>query len=439
MLQLYSYAALNVGCAFLRAARPDWYRPSYRVPGAPFVQIFAALACLGIIAYSGLFAQAALGGLILFSLAWYAVWGRSRVEIEDAVSTFRARYAEAGPGVFFQPALEYTAEAVAVAPVRAAVETEGPRRVLVALANPAHGSDLLRLGRYVATGERAGGDVLGLHLVRVPLQTPLSVARDRFSRERPAIEETLRHLAGKARRDPRADGEGSPLAETSIEAVTDVAHDVFEGLVAEAPARKADLLLMGWRGGFTGRRRSDTPVKRVIMDTQADLAVLRDRGVAQIKTILVPWGGGAHAHLGLELAVRIARATGAAVHLQRIVRTDVDTAAERLALVKDVADIVEDYNPVLYHVDRADGVVEGIEGRLAAETYDLVIIGASHEWSIRTAVFGTIPDVLADRAYCSVLMVRRYRSERWATRAAERFKRIKESAGLTTSPEENAA
>ena len=160
--------------------------------------------------------------------------------------------------------------------------------------------------------------------------------------------------------------------------------------------------------------------------------------MAQIKTILVPWGGGAHAHLGLELAVRIARATGAAVHLQRIVRTDVDTAGERASLVKDVAPVVGDYNPVLYHVDRADGVVEGIEGRLAAETYDLVIIGASHEWSIRTAVFGTIPDVLADRAYCSVLMVRRYRSERWSTRAAERFKRIKESVGLTTSPEEPA-
>ena len=440
VLQLYSYAALNVGCAFLRAARPDWYRPSYRVPGAPFVQIFAALACVGIIAYSGAFAQAALLGLILLSLGWYALWGRGRVEIEHAVAPFRTRYAEAGLRVFLEPAAAYTAEAEAVAPVRDVIETEGPRRVLVALANPAHGADLLRVGRYVAAGAAEGGDVLGLHLVRVPLQTPLSVARDRFARERPAIEETLRHLVGKARRDPRVEGEAPPpLGETAIRAVTDVAHDVFEGLVAEAPARQADLLLMGWRGGFSGRGRSETPVKRVIMDTQADLAVLRDRGVAQVRTILVPWGGGAHAHLGLEVAVRIARATGAAIHLQRIVRADVDSGPERLALVKDVAHVVGDYNPVLYHVDRADGVVEGIEGRLAAETYDLVIIGASHEWSIRTAAFGTIPDVVADRAYCSVLMVRRYRPERWATRAAERVKRLKESVGLTTSPEDGAA
>jgi amino acid transporter/nucleotide-binding universal stress UspA family protein len=440
VLQLYSYAALNVGCAFLRAAQPEWYRPTYRTPGAPFVQVFAAVACLGIVAYSGLFAQAALVGLILFSLGWYAVWGRDRVEIEHAVSAFRARFTDAGWGAFVKPAPVYTAEEEGAMPIRVVVDTKDPRRVLVALANPAHGADLLRIGRYVATGADAGGDVLGLHLVRVPLQTPLTVARDRFAEERPAVEETLRHLVGKARRDPRVDGGlPVPLGETTMGSVTDVAHDVFEGLVAGTPGRRADLLLMGWRGGFSGRRRSETPVKRVIMDTPADLAVLRDRGVAQIKSILVPWGGGVHAHLGLELAVRIARATGAAVHLQRIVRTDVDTAQERLGLVKDVAHIVEDYNPVLYHVDRADGVVEGIDKRLAAETYDLVIIGASHEWSFRTAVFGTIPDIVADRAYCSVLMVRRYLPERLTTRVAERVKRLKEAVGMTTSPEEGAA
>lgn len=439
VLQLYSYAALNVGCAFLRAAQPDWYRPSYRTPGAPFVQLFAAVACLGIVAYSGLFAQAALVGLILFSLGWYAVWGRDRVEIEHAVSTFRARFAEFGWGVFLQPAPVYTAEAEEVAPVREEVETESPRRVLVALANPAHGADLLRLGRYVATGAEEGGDVLGLHLVRVPLQTPLSVARDRFAEERPAVEDTLHGLFAEAGRDPRVGPAPLALGETVIEPITDVAHDIFEGLVAETTGRRADLLLMGWRGGFSGRRGGDTPVKRVILDTRADLAVLRDRGVEQIRSILVPWGGGMHAHLGLEVAVRIARATGAAVHLQRIVRTDVDTAEERLALVKDVAYIVGDYNPVLYHVDRADGVEEGIEGRLAAEPYDLVIIGASHEWSFRTAVFGTIPDVVADRADCSVLMVRRYRPEGWASKAAERVKRLKEAVGMTTSPEQGGA
>ncbi|MEL7361825.1 MAG: amino acid permease [Bacteroidota bacterium] len=433
VLQLYSYAALNLGCAVLRAARPEWYRPSYRVPGTPFVQVFAALACLAIIGYSGTFAQLALLGLIVLSLGWYVVWGRNRVEIEHAVANLKARFAERGWAMFFDKAPVYADEAEAVAPVRERIDAIDPRRVLVAVANPAHGADLLRLGRYVATGAEAGGEVVGLHMVRVPIQTPLSTARDRFVRERPAIEATLERLATEAQRNAHGE-QGDALGATSVETLTDVAHDVFGGLVAEVPGRQADLLLMGWRGGFS-LGSSDSPVKRVILDTPTDLAILRDRGLGTVRTILVPWGGGTHAHLGLELALRIARATGAAVHLQRIVRSDVDTAQERAALVKDVAAIVGDYNPVLYHVDRADSVIEGIEGRMAQADYDLVLIGASHEWSFRTAVFGTIPDILADRAPCSVLMVRRYRPERWTTRAADQVKRLKEAAGMTTSPQ----
>ncbi|MEM8599916.1 MAG: amino acid permease [Bacteroidota bacterium] len=441
VLQLYSYAALNLGCVVLRAARPAWYRPSYRVPGTPFVQVFAALACVAIIGYSGTFAQLALVGLIVLSLGWYIAWGRSRVEIEHAVANLKARFAERGWAMFFDTAPVYADEAEAVAPVRERIDTADPRRVLVAVANPAHGADLLRMGRFVATGVEAGGEVVGLHLVRVPLQTPLSTARDRFAQERPAIEATLERLALDAQRPPPTSGDGasgdeaSALTATSLETITDVAHDVFAGLVAEVPARRADLLLMGWRTGFTRTRPSDSPVKRVILDTPTDLAILRDRGLGTLRTILVPWGGGTHAHLGLELAIRLARATGAAVHLQRLVRTDVDTAQERAALAKDTAPIVGDYNPVLYHVDRADDVVAGIERRMNAAPYDLVIIGASHEWSFRTAVFGTIPDVVADRAPCSVLMVRRYRPERWTTRAADQVKRLKEAAGMTTSPD----
>lgn len=436
VLQLYSYTALNVGCMFLRAANPVWYRPSYRTPGYPFLQLFAATACIGIILYSGFFAQAALAALILFSLTWYAFWGRGRVEIEHAQTSFKANWADQRWRVFFQPTIRYAAEVEETTPARQVVETHLPRRVLVALANPAHGADLLRLGRYIATGEAEGGNVLGLHLVRVPLQTPLTVARDRFARKQLSIERVLSRLVNEALVDVREDGDPvRSIEKTPIEAVTDVAHDVFGGLVSETTGRRADLLLMGWRGGFTVGGIHESPVKRIVMDTQADLAILKNRGLTMIQSILVPWGGGRHAHLGLEIAVRIARATGASVHLLRVVRPDVDTTQERLALVKAVGYIVEDYNPVLYNVQRAESVTQGVRVCLEAGAHDLIIIGASHEWAIRRALFGTIPDVIADQAYCSVLMVRRFLPDDWSVKATEGFKRFKVALGLTTSPE----
>jgi hypothetical protein len=103
-----------------------------------------------------------------------------------------------------------------------------------------------------------------------------------------------------------------------------------------------------------------------------------------------------------------------------------------------VTNIVGEDNPVEYRVRESDSVTAGIEAALADEDYDLTIIGASHEWSIRSVLFGSIPDVIADEADCSVLMVRRYVPDTLSIKAAEGFKRLKESVGMTTSPETSA-
>jgi len=63
------------------------------------------------------------------------------------------------------------------------------------------------------------------------------------------------------------------------------------------------------------------------------------------------------------------------------------------------------------------------------------VIGASREWGIRNVLFGTIPDVIADRSPCSVLMVRRYITEDWKIKATEGLKRVKEQLGMSTSPD----
>jgi len=52
-------------------------------------------------------------------------------------------------------------------------------------------------------------------------------------------------------------------------------------------------------------------------------------------------------------------------------------------------------------------VVAGILD-VAAQGYDLLIIGASEEWFLRNWLFGSIPDVIAERAPCSVLLVRKH-------------------------------
>ncbi|NOZ49230.1 MAG: amino acid permease [Chloroflexi bacterium] len=414
VLQLYSYAALNVGVVVLRVAAPDWYRPSFRMPGTPYLQVVAALGCVVIVLSAGVVAQVIIVGLIILSQLWYWGWARRRVDVRYGLPLVKARWAQLGWRAF-----AVTAEPVMVAPamVRPAVrliDVIAPRRVMVALANPQHETDLLRLGRYLATGRQEGGEVMGLHLVRVPLQTPLQMARGQFG-QRSLLEHTIVALAKQATaHDAQFQGTSGvlrPLSETQISAVSDVAHDVFGSLTAETVRLHADLLLLGWQGGFSLSRIYNSPVQRILANTPVDVAVLKNRGIEQVKSILIPWGGGPHAQLGLEFAVRIAEATAAEVHILRIVPPGTDREAEQTQLRRSVAPIVGSYEQVQYFVEPGADVVDSLQMHLNAAPYDLVIIGASHEWRIRNFLFGSIPDVVADSVQCSVLMVKRHLAE----------------------------
>lgn len=413
VLQLYSYAALNVGVVVLRAANPEWYRPTFRVPASPFLQMLAAVGCLAIILVSGLVAQAVILILIGLSLAWYFFWGRSRVNIEFGLTQFREQWSQSGWRILFEPPIIYTSQTIsAAAPAVRAIEMNQPRRVMTALANPHHEADLLRLGRYLATGRDAGGEVFGIHLVRVPIQTPLKAARRRFA-ERPSLEHTISSLALKAVKADNNNGQLPlrPLAQTTIEPVIDVAHDVFNSLIDETLNRQADLLLMGWQGGFNVSHIYNSPVQRIIVHAPVDVAILKNRGLLeQMNSILVPWGGGPHAQLGLEFAVRIAEATGAVINLLRIVNPNADLEKEKTAFRSATQARLADYDRVQYHVQPGENITEAIITFIdaAERKHDLIIIGASHEWRIRNVLVGSIPDIVADHAKCSVLMVRRH-------------------------------
>jgi len=97
--------------------------------------------------------------------------------------------------------------------------------------------------------------------------------------------------------------------------------------------------------------------------------------------------------------------------------------------------LIGDFSRLEIEVKESEDVTGGIFDELKEESHDLVIIGASREWGIRNVLFGTIPDVVADKANCSVLMVRRYITEDWKLKASESFKRFKEQLGITSSPE----
>jgi len=131
----------------------------------------------------------------------------------------------------------------------------------------------------------------------------------------------------------------------------------------------------------------------------------------------------------------MARASGARLRILRLVKEGIVPEDEKNELMDMIQPLVGDFSRLDIVVKESEDVTGGIFNELQGESHDLVIIGASREWGIRNVLFGTIPDVVADKANCSVLMVRRYVTEDWKLKASERFKQIKERLGLSSSPD----
>ena len=436
VLQLYSYAALNIGCVVLRASNPSWYKPTYRTPGTPWLQVLASVACIGIIFYSGTFAQIAVTVLIIGSLAWYVAWGRSRVTFEHAIPDFKKRWNTHGFRVFGLPIERHTVKEVAKAdPVMRELNSVNPRHVVTALANPEHEADLLRISRFIAAGETKGGKVTGLSIVKVPYQTPLSTIREKLE-ERETVKASIKKVSKKARFDEALDEKiTSALAKTRIEPVSEAAYNIFNGLINQTEKRNADMILMGWQGGFNIGRIYNSPVQQIIKNLKADVGILKNRGLKEVKSILLPWGGGLHAYLGLEIGIRMARALNAELKLLRLVKPGTNITTEGKDLEEIIEPLIGSFKRFQILVTEADDVTDGILHEVNKQDHDLVIIGASREWGIRNVLFGTITDIIADQSPCSVLMVRRYVTEDWLLKAAEGIKQVKEQLGLSSSPD----
>lgn len=434
VLQLYSYAALNIGCIVLRVSKPDWYKPTYRTPGTPWLQVIAAIGCLSIIIYSGTFAQIAVVVLIIGSLAWYLAWGRSRVDFEHAVPQFKENWNERGIRVFIEAPQKFRSEDEEWFPAVRALDINKGRKVIAALANPVHEKALLKISQLVATGKKEGGNVTGLNMVKVPYQTPIATIERRLKEQEP-VRESIEEISEQSRVEDLDVPNKNALSSTIFDSATAASHDIFKGLISQTEEREADMLVMGWQGGFSLGRIYNTPIQPIIKNLKADLAVLKDRELTNIESVVVPWGGGLHAQLGMEIGIRIAQALDAKLRILRLVKPGTDTEEEEKELKERVDPLVEGFQNVEITIKESTDVTGGILEELEDRDDDLIIIGASHEWGIRNVLFGTIPDIIADRAPCSVLMVRRYVTDDWKLKAAEGIKRVKEQLGMSSSPD----
>jgi amino acid transporter len=381
---LVSYVLLCTSIIVMRRAKPSWYHPAFRAPLYPALPIVTGLVCLSIILTMDTLPQVAGAGLVMLSLLWYVVWVRKQAVVTG----------EIGPLWERERPLEGLIEAAGAAVLG------DKNEILIPLLEDSEPASLLELATALALADEQA-TVNVLNIKAVPMQMPLELAQSWLEQRQGTQEYMLAQMAAQA-----------AMRGVPMRTLRRAAHDLASGILAAVESRPATgLVLMSWHGDLADGRVSGSIAKRVLEGARCNVAVLRTRELKQIKRVLVPIGGGPHARLGLHLASQIARGDKATLAVLRILRPgeDLDIETEIRGLRHVIADILGEAAPSARACVRThEGIVEGILQEAQEGEYDMLVIGASEEWTLKNLLVGAVPDAVANRAACSVLMVRRY-------------------------------
>lgn len=395
LLHLIFYSLINFSVMALRVANVSWYQPEFRTPLFPFIPLVGALGAMVVALTMPFYVWLSTLVILGAGLGWFLLRVKGR---RTAI-----RHAQAD---VLERALAAVGKAVERRARQARVETGDVRgTALVPVANPATCEYLIEVARGIATQLNL------VHIFEAPETLSLVEALNLVEERSPQRYRLLEMAREKA--------VGAGLsAETHLIAT----HDFVASLAQEAA--RANYTILGWYGkerGSLGRSRLADTVKNLPGHALV-LNLHRDRKLGDRKSILIPYAGGIHARLGLEVARHLAERWGARLTVMRVVALHGGNALreslvanEHKQLEKLVVERSLDAEvKVVAHREVGEAIVE------ASGEHDLVVIGASGEWRLGRYLMGRIPDHVARNAESAVLAVRAD-ARRFAEFEAEAF------------------
>jgi len=262
-------------------------------------------------------------------------------------------------------------------------------RILVPVANPENALKLA--GNILKISQAKDAEIELLHMVPIPEQVPLSDADKYVMTGREAIIEAMIYLEPKF-----------PIT-TTIRYCRNIAR----GIIMAARQKKTDMIIMGWperisyRKGFIYGSTLDPVVEKA----PCRVVVFKDCPHDACKKILVPIAGGPNGAFALEIASIIMNAKEGQIFPLNVARPGqptqdievfLDEAAKKRGLNKD-----KFFPKYIIAKNFAEAIItEANEG-----DYDLVIVGATREKTLKKMISGSLPEEIAKRIKKPLIMV----------------------------------
>ncbi len=381
-LSLLLYALVCLACIIMRRAEVEWYKPSFRVPCGDLLSIIGFVACLFVMKYMQPIVLMVGFASILFSFLWYYFYVRKSTQLEGVSQILFIKKV-------LTPMVKIGEEMI--------LEQEQRKpgyakyKVLVPLANPASENYLSDLALSLCQQDQGQIDLL--HVMQIPDQLVLDHGRNHLHKMKEKKEVELEEMIKKM-----------PANGIKIEPHVAIGHNIISSIMGTIETGDYNLVLFGWAGRITKSNLSHKTVYLISKYVYTHVLVLDYKKLNTINKIFIPYGGGPHAHLGLQLANRIAKSKGATLTVAQSVLPGTNLALIEQRRINLERILEKEKIKAEAKVIARDSIVDMIVEE--SNEHDLIIMGASNDWIFKQRLFGTITDAVANKASCSVLMVR---------------------------------
>ena len=203
---------------------------------------------------------------------------------------------------------------------------------------------------------------------------------------------------------------------------------IGEAIINDVDAhRNTKLVLINRPERYIPGHLSKESARMIIDGTRTNVGIMVDRGLGKIENIIVPVGRGPHSQLAIHLANDIAVVEDAHVDYVRVLPAykDEEYFEDEMAFLQEMVITELGQLPpnaglrLLFSDDIAGAVID----EAGDDNCDLIISGLSGGYGETENLFGKIADQIAERAGCSVLVLKRYETATttWLRRQARRL------------------
>ena len=358
----------------LRETNAQWYRPTFKSPMYPYVQIFGILSGIVLLAFLGVMPVVSVIGVVILGFLIFLVYGsksdRSGVASSYGILSFFRK--DASKIREYSEETDNTEDAI----------TTKAEVVVPLLGEETSPETLVEM----AAALKSTNEVQAFDITEVPNQTDSSVFME-DSPESTSLKRRIKRLSD------------SKDLNVGFEAV--VTYELSQTINKLSSQESCEWLVMGWGARPNSGIFISNPIGWLLANINSNLALFKDNGARYIGKVVLALRPGRKDKNFIGIANNICKHYGATLTLLHVVpeysrttETIKHRSEEKLKQSKVSAnvEVVKSSKPV-------DTIAE------ISASYDLLILGTPEKDNWIKVLFGGGKDKFTERAACSVLRI----------------------------------